>query len=99
MSSPIRQLTVRTKLRFSTTCVGDLQPAELYGQLAPVAVTAICEEDEVVEDVVVHPLNIVKPTPLTRSKRAICKRRRLLKARRDNAAAIMLPGITGLGPW
>jgi hypothetical protein len=62
-------------------------------------VTAICEDDEEVVDVEVHPLNIVKPTPLIRTRSRICRRRRFLKPRRAKATAIMLPGITGLGPW
>jgi hypothetical protein len=64
-----------------------------------VAVTTICEEDAFDDDVVVHPLNITIPTPLNKSKSIICKRRRFLKPSRDNAAAIMLPGKKGFGPW
>jgi hypothetical protein len=80
-------------------CGIDAQVKSVTGQLTPVTVTTNCPEVDDFDDVVVQPLNMVSPIALTTNSSNICKRRRFLKPRMHSAAAIMLPGNSGLGPW
>ena len=61
-----------------------------------VAVTvAVVAVGRVVEDPP-HPVNRLRPTTLTASRRIICRRRRFLKPKRQRATASVAPGNSGL---
>ena len=102
-----RYWTVSINGRFADAGVGTGPPGcgfvaqvkSVTGQLAPVPVTTICDEVGEEDDVVVQPLNMVSPIALTTNRSSICKRRRFLRPRKQSAAANIVDGNNGLGPW
>ena len=74
------------------------QAGLVTGQLDPVALTTICDELGAAEDVVVHPLNTLRPTALTNNIISICKPRRFLRPTRHRRPAPKTPANSGPDP-
>ena len=66
-------------------------------EVLDVAVTTICDEVDLEEEVVAQPVNMLIPIALSTNSNSNCKRRRFLKPPSHSTTASVVPANNGLG--